>query len=322
MESKSGLLVVGSYVQDHVWQTERLPMAGETRRAHGFATAPGGKGFNQAIAAHRQGAPVQFVGVIGDDPLGRFAQAYAREAGLPCRWQVCSDAPTAAAGIVVDDSGRNQILVALGANEQLDPEPLRELVSGASLLLLQLENNLDALRTLVALAVQAQVTVQLNPAPMHADLDSTLLGGVDLLTPNETEFAALVSQIAGTPIDPSQVAALSDDALHAYSRKLGVGTVVITLGSHGCFVSHGANSRWAGTDDDRYRVPAMAIKPVDSTGAGDAFNGALAAALLREPGAPFRQAIDHANRCAALSVEGLGAAPSMPTLIEVQSRFG
>ncbi len=321
MDSKSGLLVVGSYVQDHVWQTERLPLAGETRRAHGFATAPGGKGFNQAIAAHRQGASVQFVGAIGDDQLGRFAQAYAREEGLPCRWQVCANVPTAAAGIIVDDGGRNQILVALGANEHLDPEPLREAVASGSLLLLQLENNLDALRTLVSMAVEAQVPVQLNPAPMHAEVDAALLAGVDLLTPNETEFAALVQQVAGTQIDPSQVAALSDDALHAYSRKLGVGAVVITLGSHGCFVSHGSHSRWGAGDEDRYRVPALPIRPVDSTGAGDAFNGALAAALLRDPGASFRDAIDHANRCAALSVEGLGAAPSMPTLADVQARF-
>ena len=322
MDAKSGLLVVGSYVQDHVRQTERLPLAGETRRAHGFTTTPGGKGFNQAIAACRQGAPVQFAGAIGDDPLGRFAQAYAREAGLASRWQVIADAPTAAAGIIVDDAGRNQILVALGANDHLDAAPLRELVESSSLLLLQLENNLDAVRALVAMAVEAQVPVQLNPAPMHAEVDAALLAGVAVLTPNETEFAALVEQVAGTHIEPAQVATLSDDALHAYSRKLGVGTVVITLGEQGCFVSHGGNSRYRAGDDDRYRVPAMRVQPVDSTGAGDAFNGALAAALLREPQAPFRSAIDHATRAAAVSTEALGAAPSMPTLAQVAERFG
>jgi ribokinase len=322
MDGSAGLVVVGSYVQDHVWQTERLPIAGETRRAHGFATAPGGKGFNQAVAAHRQGAHVQFIGALGDDPLGRFAQAYAREEGLPCRWQVKSDVATAAAGIIVDDAGRNQILVALGANESLDPGPLRDVLAGAALLVLQLENNLDAIVALVAMAGEAGVPVQLNPAPMHAQVDAALLSGVALLTPNESEFAALVSQLTGTSIEPAQVAGLSDDALHAYSRKLGVGTVVITLGEHGCFVSHGVGSRYGQGDDDRYRVPAMPVRPVDSTGAGDAFNGALAAALLREPDAPFRQAVEHANRVAAMSTETLGAAPSMPSLAQVVERFG
>lgn len=322
MDERSGLLVVGSYVQDHTWQTERLPLAGETRRAHGFSTAPGGKGFNQAIAAHRQGVPVRFVGAIGDDPLGRFAQAYAREQGLSSHWQVNTEAPTAAAGIIVDAIGHNQILVALGANERLDPVPLREAVASAALLLVQLENNLDAIVALVELAAEAKVPVQLNPAPMHPDVDAALLAGVALLTPNETEFAALVERIAGTHIEPAQVAALSDDALHAYSRKLGVGTVVITLGEHGCFVSHGSNSRYGRGDEDRYRVAAAPVRPVDSTGAGDAFNGALAAALLREPDAPFRAAIEHANRSAALSTEALGAAPAMPSLADVRERFG
>jgi len=322
MESRPGLLVVGSYVQDHVWQSERLPLPGETRRAHGFTTAPGGKGFNQAIAAHRQGVPVQFAGAIGDDALGRFAQAYAREEGLVCRWQFVAGVPTAAAGITVDAEGRNQILVALGANEHLDVQPLREPVAASSLLLLQLENNFDAIASLVAMAGELDIPVQLNPAPMHPQVDAGLLAGVSLLTPNETEFAALVSQVAGTSIDAAQVAQLSDDALHAYSRKLGVGTVVVTLGAHGCFVSHGSHSRYARGEEARYRVPAMPVAAVDTTGAGDAFNGALAAALLRAPDAPFRAAIEHANRAAALSTERLGAAPSMPTLQAVGERFG
>lgn len=321
MDGTRGLLVVGSYVQDHTWLTERLPVSGETRRAHGFSTAPGGKGFNQAIAAHRQGVPVQFVGAIGDDQLGRFAQTYAREQGLSCRWQVSAAAPTAAAGITVDADGRNQILVALGANERLDPAPLRDVVASASLLLLQLENNIDAIAALIELAEAAGVPVQLNPAPMHPDVDASMLSRVALLTPNESEFAALVERIAGTHIEPSQVAALSDDALHAYSRKLGVGTVVITLGEHGCFVSHGSNGRYGQGDEGRYRVPAVSVQTIDSTGAGDAFNGALAAALLREPDALFRAAIEHANRSAALSTEALGAAPAMPTLTQVRERF-
>lgn len=324
MTESPELVVVGSYVQDHAWLTERFPAIGETRRATGFNTGPGGKGFNQAIAAHRQGVRVLFLGAVGDDALGRNAQAFAREEGLSCRWHVTTDAPTAASSIVVDPAGRNQIVVALGANERLDPEFLRaqrDTMQGAGCLLLQLENNLDAVDAAIDLAVDLDVRVILNPAPVHPDLDAALLRRVDLLTPNETEFALLIERIAGTQVDPASVADMSDDALHAYARKLGVATVVITLGEHGCFVSHGADSLFAAGEADRYRIPPEAVDAVDSTGAGDAFNGALVAALVREPGRSFRERVEHANRSAALSTETIGTAPAMPTLDEVAQRF-
>ena len=149
-----------------------------------------------------------------------------------------------------------------------------------------------------------------------------LLAGVSLLTPNETEFALLLDMVAGTAIDPSRVADLSDDALHAFSRKLGVPTVVVTLGEHGCFVSHAAASPFGTGDSDRFRVAAEVVDAVDSTGAGDAFNGALAAALIASGGVTsFREAVEHANRSAALSTETVGTAPAMPNLIQVSHRF-
>lgn len=325
MSEAYDLVVVGSYVQDHAWLTDRFPVTGETRRANGFSTGPGGKGFNQAIAAHRQGARTVFVGAIGDDHLGRVAQAFAREQGLPCRWQVAAGAATAASSIVVDDSGCNQIVVALGANEHLDPASLADpslALDRASLLVLQLENNLDAIAAAVAAAAAAGVPVLLNPAPVHPALDADLLRQVALLTPNESEFALLVERFAGTRIEAEKVAGLSDDALHVYARKLGVATVVITLGARGCFVSHAAGSRFAGGDHDRYRVAGEAVEAIDSTGAGDAFNGALAAALLRLGQAPFRSAVEHANRSAALATERVGTAVAMATVAEVRDRFG
>jgi ribokinase len=325
MSDAYDLVVIGSFVQDHVWLTGRFPAAGETLRATGFSTGPGGKGFNQAIAGHRQGARTVFIGAVGDDALGRAAQAWAREHGLPCRWQVCADTATAAAGILVDAAGRNQILVALGANERLQPAFLAaqdDCLAGAGLVLVQLENNLDAVAAALELAAAAGARTALNPAPVHPKLEPALLGRVDLVTPNETEFAQLLERIAGTAIDPDRVAEFSDDALHAWSRRLGVGTVVITLGASGCFVSHGAGSRFAAGEPDRYRVPAQAVDAVDTTGAGDAFNGALAAALARLPAQPFRAAVEHANRSAALSTTRIGAAAAMPTLDEVTARFG
>jgi ribokinase len=318
------LIVVGSYVQDHAWLTDRFPATGETRRALGFNSGPGGKGFNQAVAAHRQGTRTLFIGAIGDDHLGRIAQSFARDEGLATRWQVIADASTAASSIIVDPQGHNQIVVALGANEQMDPVYLAthtETIRGARLVLLQLENNIDAIAAAIAIADALAIPVVLNPAPVRSDLDHAMLHGVALLTPNETEFALLLERVAGPALDPARVADLSDDALHAYSRKLGVPTVVVTLGEHGCFVSHAASSPFAIGDADRYRVPAEAVNAVDSTGAGDAFNGALAAALVQFADRPFRDAVDHANRSAALSTETIGTAPAMPTAAQVAGRF-
>lgn len=318
------LIVIGSYVQDHAWLTDRFPSIGETRRALDFNSGPGGKGFNQAVAAHRQGARTLFLGAVGDDHLGRVAQSFARDEGLPTRWQIVGDASTAASSIIVDPQGHNQIVVALGANERLDPAFLdshRDAMSGARLILLQLENNPEAIAAAVAIARALAIPVVLNPAPVRLDLDLEVLGGVALLTPNETEFALLLERVAGTVIDPARVAELSDDALHAYSRKLGVPTVVVTLGEHGCFVSHAAASPFAAGDTDRYRVPPEAVNAVDSTGAGDAFNGALVAALIQFADRPFRDAVEHANRSAALSTETIGTAPAMPTSAQVNERF-
>ncbi len=325
MTAAFDLVVIGSYVQDHAWLTDRFPATGETRRALGFNTGPGGKGFNQAIAAHRQGTRTLFIGAIGDDHLGRIAQSFAREEGLPSRWQIVADAFTAASSIVIDENGRNQIVVSLGANECIDPGVLqghREAMAGARLMLLQLENNLDAIDAAVALAQSLDMAVVLNPAPVRDALDPALLARVAILTPNETEFALLLERTAGTVIDPARVAELSDDALHAYSRKLGVPTVVITMGEHGCFVSHAAASPFAAGDADRYRLAPERVNAVDSTGAGDAFNGALVAALVQFTDRPFREAVEHANRSAALSTETVGTAPAMPTAAQVADRFG
>jgi ribokinase len=325
MSEACDLVVIGSFVQDHTWLTERFPAVGETLRASGFSTGPGGKGFNQAIAAHRQGARVLFIGAIGDDALGRAAQGWARENGLACRWQVCPGVATAAAGILVDAGGQNQITVALGANEQLQPAFLadqRASLAGAGAVLVQLENNLDAVAAALALAADIGARSVLNPAPVHPGLDPALLQRVDLVTPNETEFAQLLERFTGTAIDPGRVVEFSDDALHAWSRRLGVGTVVITLGANGCFVSHAVGSPLAAGEPDRYRVAAQSVDAIDTTGAGDAFNGALAAALVQPDGRPFRVAVEHANRSAALSTTKIGAAAAMPTAAEVEARFG
>jgi ribokinase len=319
------VVVVGSFVQDHAWLTDRFPQTGETRRALGFNTGPGGKGFNQAIACRRQGVSTLFVGAIGDDHLGAIAQTFAQAENLPCRWQIREDVPTAASSIVVDRTGANLLVVNLAANEHLDPEFVRaqsDAFAGAKLLLLQLENNLDAIRAALDLGSRHGLLRVLNPAPMHPDVDAALLVQCDLITPNETEFALLLERVTDQRVAAATLAERDDAELHALARKVGVATVVITLGAQGCFVSHDERSDRHGDRESFYRLGPENVKAIDSTGAGDAFSGTLCAALIRFGGRPFRDAAMHANRAAAMSTEIVGTAPAMASFDKVIARFG
>ena len=322
---RADVLVVGSFVQDHAWLTDRFPETGETRRALGFNSGPGGKGFNQAVACLRQGVSTLFVGAIGNDHLGAIAQRFAEEENLPCRWQIRDDVPTAASSIVVDRTGANLLVVNLAANEHLDPEFVRAqsaAFADAKLLLLQLENNLDAIRAALDLGREHGLLRVLNPAPMHPDVDADLLAQCDLVTPNETEFALLIERVTEQSIAAATLHQRSDAELNALARRLGVPAIVITLGANGCFVSHDDASDRRGDAEAFYRLPPETVKAIDSTGAGDAFSGTLAAALIRFAGRPFRDAVMHANRAAAMSTETVGTAPAMARFDEVIVRFG
>ncbi len=317
------VVVVGSYVQDHVWLTERFPETGETLAATGFATGPGGKGFNQAVACRRQGAGVAFVGAIGEDHLGVFARDFAAREALDARWYTSTSTPTAAASIAVDPRGANRILVHLAANLELDQGFIAaqaDAFDQARVLLCQLESDIAAVRGALALGRSHGLLRLLNPAPVHRDVDAALLEACDLITPNEHEFVQLLDRLVGERIKADDLGLLDQARLHALCRKLGVPTVVVTLGVAGCFVSHGEDLR--GDEAACYRVAAERVKAIDTVGAGDAFNGALAAALASDPDAPFRHAIRHANRVAALSTEKIGASIAMPTRAEVDARFG
>lgn len=316
------VVVVGSYNQDHVWRIDRFPQAGETRRGSGFQTGPGGKGFNQAVACVRQGATTLFVGARGDDALGETAERTARGEGLECHWQVRDDLPTGSACIVVDADGQNQIVVDLGANEQLDADFVAAqapVFAGARVLLVQMENNIDAIARALAMGHEHGLACILNPAPVHARMTVTELGLADVLTPNEGEFAQLCARFADIDVDVASVAAMDDATLHALARRLGEGSVVVTLGRKGCFVSHGGARR--GDTREYYRIPAESVQAIDTTAAGDAFCGALAAGLGRFADQPFADAVRHANRVAAMATERRGAAASMPRFDEVVARF-
>lgn len=316
------VLVVGSYNQDHVWRVDRFAQPGETRRGLDFFIGPGGKGFNQAVAAARQQAPTAFIGALGHDALARIARELAEAENIDGRWQDC-EGPTGSCGIVVDAAGQNQIVLNLAANEKLSAEFVidqKDLFADAAVVLVQMETGIAPIRAALASAPAGCVRL-LNPAPVHAEVDADLLTHADLITPNETEFTELLQRCAGIERDADTVATLPDAELHALCRRLGNASVIVTLGSRGCFVSHADTARWHDSDD-HYRVPAATVKPVDTTGAGDAFNGALAAQLTLNPQQPLREAIAQAVRVAGLSTERPGAAAAMPTADEVRQRFG
>lgn len=324
LATPAAIIIVGSYVQDHVWQTDRFPQPGETRRATGFSTGPGGKGFNQAVACIRQQGKALFIGALGNDALAESARSFAESEKLACEWLILDQVPTAAAGIIVNTDGANQIMVNLAANEHLSPDFLRghdARFAEARVLLVQLENNLDAVHTALELGSQHGLLRVLNPAPMHIGIDTAMLSRCDLITPNETEFAQLVERFCGQPLKADEVATMANVKLHALCRDLGVPSVVITLGAAGCFVSHAA-STLRGDSRDHYRVAAEKVVAVDTTGAGDSFNGALVAVLSSSTQGAFADAVRYANRVAAMSAEKPGAASAVPHRHEVIARFG
>jgi ribokinase len=317
------VVVVGSYVQDQAWFVDRFPRLGETLKAHRYNTGPGGKGFNQAVACLRQGVSTTFVGALGRDTFAEHAKQFAAAEKMECRWQFHDDWPTATSSITINPKGENQIALILGANEHLDVDFVRDqddLFADASAVLVQLENNLDAVDAALECGERHDLMRVMNPAPVHPQLPEKTLRRAQIITPNETEFALLLERFANERVDADSLAETSLDTLHALARKLGVESVVVTLGAHGCFVSHGGDRR--GDETAFYRIAGESVRAVDSTGAGDAFTGTLVAALTRFANRPFRDAVLHANRAAAMSTEMVGTAPAMQTFDAVIARFG
>jgi ribokinase len=318
------VVVVGSYNHDHVWRTPKFPVPGETRLGE-FSSGPGGKGFNQAVAAARQGVRTAFIAALGRDAIGDGALALAAQEGIDARIERHDDAASGTAAILLDGSGQNLIVVGPGANARLSVahvDAQASLIGTARILVTQHEVHPEATRRALDIARTAGTLTLHNPAPPLADETGALLDRVDILTPNETEFAHLLARYANEAVSAADLIGLDDASLHALCRRLVVPTVVLTLGANGVFVSHDEDDEARGDSTYFYRIAAEAAVPLDTTGAGDAFSGSLAAAIGFAPERAFADAVRHANRVAALAVERAGAAAAMPTRAEVEARFG
>ena len=298
------IVVVGSSNTDMVVKSERLPAPGETVTGGSFVIAPGGKGANQAVAAARLGAQVTFVAKTGQDMFGDQAVEGYRREGIVTDW-ILRDAEnaTGVALILVDGQGENLISVASGANHALTPadvESAAEQIRTADVLLLQLEIPLDTVECAARLAAEAGVPVVLDPAPApDGPLDSSLLGHVSYLTPNETE----AERLTGVRVDDEASARTAAAKL----LEGGVRHAVITLGAKGALV--------AGAEATVF-VPGHPVDARDSTAAGDAFNGALACGLAR--GLALDKAVEEAGLVGAFTVTRIGAQPSLPTEAELR----
>lgn len=290
------VVVVGSVNADLVLQVDRHPRPGETVLGRDAVTLPGGKGANQAVAAARLGASVAMVGAVGTDPNAAVALSLLGSAGVDLAHVATVDGPTGLAVVTLADDGENTIVVVPGANAAVTPSAVdaaHDVVTGARVCVLQAEIPLSTVGHAAHLAHAAGVRVLLNVAPATA-LPDDVVRLADPLVANEHEAALLLGRPLDTGVDAAYAAA-------AELAARGIASVVVTLGSAGV-VGHERGDAWS--------WPAVRVDVRDTTGAGDAFVGALAAALAA--GDPLRDAARFAARVAAASVTRLGAQPSYP----------
>lgn len=291
------LTVLGSINADHVIQVPHFPQPGETLSGQNYHIVYGGKGANQAVAAARLGAKVDFIACIGEDKIGlEMKQAFQKDGINTDSIATIQTETTGIAMIQVADSGENSIVISAGANAHLTTDivdKFKQKILDANALLMQLETPLDAIIYATKIAKQAGKHTVLNPAPAKA-LPDELLAQLTMITPNETEAEVLT----GVKVVDEQSAAQAAAVFH----QKGVAIVLITLGAKGVFISHNALQKI---------IPGFRVQAKDTTAAGDTFNGALVTALLEQKS--LEEAIQFAHAAAAISVTRFGAQTSIPS---------
>ena len=297
------ILVIGSVNVDHVLNVETLPRPGETATGSNYRVVAGGKGANQAVACARLGGSTHFLACVGDDSEGRQTiAALARDGVDTSTITISPDHRTGVALIFVNSQGENCIGISAEANAELTMETVRSnrnAITTADYLLMQLEVPLDSIILAAEIAVEAQTLLVLNPAPATERLPDELLNCIDIITPNQTEAEILTGVCVKTEGDAERAAGL----LH----QRGIETVIITMGRSGAYVS-GLSGK--------HMIPGYTVEAVDTTAAGDTFNGALVAALAL--GEELEEAVNFANAAAAMSVTKGGAQPSIPLRNELE----
>lgn len=276
------IVVVGSINMDLVTSVKKVPVAGETVMGETFATMPGGKGANQAVAAARLGAEVSMIGCLGRDYLGDELLEVLKKEGIQTEAVKRVEGSSGTASIILSE-GDNRIIVVPGANHKVKPEWIEEnrsLIEESDLLLVQLEVPLNCVQKALEIAKAAGTTTILNPAPI-TQLPAEIVQSADYITPNEHEYQALLEDFSNEEL---------------YSK------LIITLGDEGVLYYE---------DGKKRQIPAHSVKVCDTTGAGDTFNGALGVAICE--GSKLGEAIRFANKAAALSITKMGAQKGMPT---------
>jgi ribokinase len=298
------IVVVGSTSLDFVTGAGRIPVVGETIIGNTFNTFYGGKGANQAVAAAKLGYPTAMIARVGDDAFGPQLQNALKTAGVDAANVLNVAGPSGVALIMTGAKGENSIVVVPGSNGKLSPQELQKhenTLKNAGMFLAQLEIPMETVEYLAEFADKNGIPLMLDPAPAR-ELPASLLPRISWITPNESETLTLLR---------SSEKELAEDQVHRAAEELlsrGVRNVVLKLGGRGCLVADGGKMEF---------VPAYKVAAVDTTAAGDAFNGAFAVGLMR--GQSPREAAAFACAVAGISVTRHGAQPSMPTSAEVES---
>lgn len=302
----NNISVLGSINLDTTYHVTRIPLPGETIHVAKKTIAAGGKGANQAVAARRSGAKVSFIGAVGNDSAGKYMLQTLEKEKIDSENIIQKKEGTGEATVLLDEKGQNSILVYSGANDAIDNKQIeraKSTITKSDFIISQFETPISATLKAFKLAKENSVITVLNPAPAKK-INDELLKVTEIIAPNETESEL----ITGIKVDDQESMIKTAE----YFKKKGVQITLITLGSKGVFYSNGSLSQL---------IPAHKVRAIDTTGAGDTFIGAMAS-KLKSDFSNIALAINYGQQASSITVQGLGAQPSIPTKEEIEKQYG